>query len=84
MLQPRFKAHTIYFPDNSHGGCPWVAELETELLNFTMQGTRGLHDDVIDALAYAEQIARVPYSRQSGPQRITPEMQQAQTEYKVF
>lgn len=57
MLGPRFKAHTIYFPDEA----PWLSELEGELLAFTMKGTRGLHDDIIDALAYGEQIIKAPY-----------------------
>ena len=64
MLQPRFRAHTIYFPDESS----WLSELEAELLSFTMQGTRGLHDDLIDALAYQEQIVKQPYKPQAfGP-----------------
>ena len=43
-LQPRFKAHTIWFPDHA----PWLAELESELLMFP----KGANDDLIDALAY--------------------------------
>lgn len=57
LLQPRFKAQTIYFEADA----PWLAEMEAELLAFTMEGTRGLHDDVIDALAYMEQIAVPPH-----------------------
>ncbi len=57
MLQPRFKAHTIFFADQAY----WLPEMESELLAFTMQGSKGLHDDLIDALAYAEQIVKVPY-----------------------
>jgi len=57
MLQPRFKTKSILFPENA----PWLTEMEAELMAFTMQGTRGLHDDLIDALAYTEQIAKVPY-----------------------
>ena len=57
MLQPRFKAHTIWFPEDAS----WLPELESELLAFTMQGSRGLHDDLIDALAYGEQIIEAPY-----------------------
>lgn len=43
-LQPRFRAHTIWFPDHA----PWLTELESELLMFP----KGEHDDIIDALAY--------------------------------
>jgi predicted phage terminase large subunit-like protein len=57
MLQPRFKNGAVFFPDDA----PWLAELESELLSFTMDGMKGLHDDLIDALAYTEQIARVPF-----------------------
>lgn len=58
MLQPRFKAHTIWFPEEAS----WLAELEAELMSFTMEGCKGLHDDLIDALAYQEQIAQPPFN----------------------
>ena len=48
-LQPRFVAGTVWFPQNA----PFLAELEAELLMFP----RGKHDDIIDALAYIEQLA---------------------------
>ena len=48
-LQPRFKAGTIWFPQFAD----FTTELEAELLTFP----RGKHDDLIDALAYMEQIA---------------------------
>jgi len=57
VLQPRFKAHSIFFAE---GGW-WLPELESELLAFTMMGSKGLHDDLIDALAYAEQVVTTPY-----------------------
>ena len=57
MMQPRFTTHSIFFPDTAD----WLPELESELLAFTMKGTKGLHDDLIDALAYQEQIVRVPF-----------------------
>ena len=43
-LQPRFRAKTIWFPEHA----PWLVEMESELLMFP----KGLHDDLIDALAY--------------------------------
>lgn len=43
-LQPRFRAKTVWFPEHS----PWLTEMESELLMFP----KGLHDDLIDALAY--------------------------------
>jgi len=58
MLQPRFKAHSIWFPEEAK----WLAELEAELMSFTMEGCKGLHDDLIDSLAYMEQIAQAPFN----------------------
>lgn len=51
-IQPRFKAGTIWFPM----GVSFLGELEGELLAFP----KSLHDDLIDALAYQEQISFVP------------------------
>jgi len=51
-LQPRFATGTIWFPVNA----AFLTELESELLMFP----RGKHDDLIDALAYMEQIATPP------------------------
>jgi predicted phage terminase large subunit-like protein len=62
MLQPRFKNGSVFFPDFAD----WLAEMEAELMAFTMDGMKGLHDDLIDALAYMEQIARVPYRTGKG------------------
>lgn len=53
-LQPRFVAGTVWFPEHAD----FLSELEAELLTFP----RGKHDDLIDALAYIEQIA---YPRKS-------------------
>lgn len=51
-LSARYASGTVYHPNSA----PWLAELEGELLMFP----RGKHDDVIDALAYMEQIAYPP------------------------
>lgn len=48
-LQPRFKAHTMWFPEHA----PWLTEIESELLMFP----KALHDDLIDALAYIATFA---------------------------
>ena len=52
MLAPRFMTGTVWFPQ----GADFLQELEGELLKFPT----GIHDDLIDALAYIEQIALVP------------------------
>lgn len=51
-LSARFASGTVWFPRQA----PWLAELESELLAFP----KGKHDDLIDALAYIEQIAQPP------------------------
>ena len=52
MLAPRFATGTIWFPL----GAGFLTELEGELMKFPT----GIHDDLIDALAYVEQLALVP------------------------
>lgn len=51
-LQPRFAVGSVWF----RGAAPWLEKLESELLAYP----HGAHDDVIDALAYMEQIALPP------------------------
>lgn len=53
-IQPRFKAGTVWFPM----GASFLGELEGELLAFP----KSLHDDLIDALAYQDQIYFAPVS----------------------
>ncbi len=52
-LQPRFAVGTVWF----RRGAVWLEKLESELLAYP----HGEHDDVIDALAYVEQVANAPY-----------------------
>lgn len=70
-LQPRFKAHTIYFPEWGE----WLTELESELLGFTAEGSKTLHDDLIDSLAYHVQIVKTPYQKQDRPLYSDPNQQ---------
>lgn len=51
-LQPRFAVGSVWFRRDA----PWLEKLEGELLAYP----HGAHDDVIDALAYMEQIALEP------------------------
>ena len=76
LLQPRVKAHTIWLPDKA----PWVAELTAEMLGFTRSGAKTLRDDVLDAFAYTEQIARAPFGR--GAKKNLP--REAMPETKAF
>ena len=58
-LQPRFAVGTVWFK----AGAAWLEKIESELLAYP----NGAHDDVIDALAYVEQVANEPYqSREWG------------------
>ena len=52
-IQPRFAVGTVWFKK----GALWLEKLEGELLAYP----HGAHDDVIDALAYMEQVAVAPY-----------------------
>ena len=56
MLQPRFKAHSIWFPT----GAEWLAELQLELAGVTKDGIKSLYADLMDALAMVPQIAKAP------------------------
>jgi predicted phage terminase large subunit-like protein len=51
-MHPRFEAGKIFFPADAQ----FLPELEKELMAFP----RGQHDDLIDALAYQEQVAAPP------------------------
>lgn len=62
MLAPRFSTGTIWFPREAR----FLEELENELLSFPT----GIHDDLIDALAYVEQLALVPGGWKSGDMEI--------------
>lgn len=53
-LQPRFSVGTVWMKE----GAVWLPELESELLAYP----HGARDDVIDALAYVEQMASTPYA----------------------
>ena len=57
VLQPRFAVGSVWFP----AGAGWLEEMEGELLAFPA----GAHDDLIDALAYVEQIADAPVNGSS-------------------
>jgi predicted phage terminase large subunit-like protein len=58
MLQPRFKAHTIWFPDHNPA---WLVELKTELNGVTKDAIRSEYIDLVDSLAMVEQLAVAPY-----------------------
>ena len=53
-IQPRFAVGTVWFKRNA----AWLDKIEGELLSYP----HGAHDDVIDALAYMEQLAAEPFT----------------------
>lgn len=57
-LQPRFAVCSVWFKARS----PWLEKIESELLAYP----HGAHDDVIDALAYMEQMMNEPTSSGTG------------------
>ena len=56
ILQPRFKAHTVLFPDTAE----WLAELKSELAGVTKDEIKSEYIDCVDALAMTEQVALPP------------------------
>lgn len=68
LLQPRFKAHTIYFPDEAL----WLPEMKAEFAGVTKDAIKSEFIDCVDAFAMTEQVARAPLnSRKSYTQNIS-------------
>lgn len=55
-LQPRFTSGSVWVPERAGD---WWTELMGEMLSFP----NGIHDDLLDALAYVEQISVSPIKR---------------------
>ena len=62
MLQPRFKAHTIYFPDEAD----WLGEFKAELSGVTKDAIKSEYIDCVDAFAMTEQVAIAPVNARVG------------------
>ena len=79
MLQPKFKSHTIWFPE----GAKWLPELKSELAGVTREGIKSLYIDLVDAMAMQFQIAKKPYrtgrSMDSAKHRALPRMQESES-----
>lgn len=56
LLQPRFKAHTVFFPDEAD----WLGEFKAELAGVTKDAIKSEYIDLVDALAMTEQVASAP------------------------
>ena len=57
-LQPRFSSGSVWIPRDAGD---WWDELKGEMLAFP----NGIHDDLLDSLAYVEQIAVTPIKRRA-------------------
>lgn len=57
-LQPRFKAHLVWFPEEA----PFLGELFSELAGVTKDAIKSLFIDLVDCLAMFEQFAKKPYN----------------------
>jgi len=57
-LQPRFSSGSVWIPQDAG---EWWEELKNEMLAFP----HGIHDDLLDSLAYVEQIAVSPIKRRA-------------------
>lgn len=64
LLQPRFKAHTIMFPDEAD----WLGELKAELAGVTKDEIKSEYIDCVDALAMTEQVAIPPVNARASYQ----------------
>ncbi len=56
LLQPRFKAHSIFFPDDAD----WLPEFKAELAGVTKDAIKSEFIDCVDAFAMTEQVAVPP------------------------
>lgn len=65
-LQPRFKASMVWFLQDAD----YLKELESELLGFTMEGAKTLHDDLMDTLAYGLDVCRKPHRKPKSSQSV--------------
>lgn len=52
MLQPRFKCHSVWFPQEAY----WLPELKSELAGVTSSEIKSLYIDLVDAMAMGEQM----------------------------
>ena len=77
-LQPKFKSHSIWFPERA----PWLPELKSELAGVTREAIKSLYIDLVDAMAMQFQIAKRPYktgrSANSAKYRNLPRMQESE------
>ena len=81
LLQPRFKAHTIYFPDKAD----WLSEMKSELAGVTKDAIKSEYIDCVDALAMTEQVAIPPINaRQSYKQTFIRQRQAKENTQSLF
>lgn len=65
LLQPRFKAHTIFFEDEAD----WLTEFRSELSGVTKDAIKSEYIDCVDAFAMTEQVAIPPVNARPSYER---------------
>jgi len=58
-LQPRFRSNMVWFLEDAD----YLKELEAELLGFSDDGAKTLHDDLLDTLAYGMDVCKAPHRK---------------------
>lgn len=78
LLQPRFKAHSIYFPDEAD----WLPEFKSELAGVTKDEIKSEYIDCVDAFAMTEQVAIAPVNSRLSYNKsfVMKKMQQQQNQ----
>lgn len=82
-LQPRFKAHTVFFPDEAD----WLPEFKSELAGVTRDAIKSEYIDCVDAFAMTDQVAIAPVnsrpSYQSHVKRKLAEQRAPQSLFEI-
>lgn len=78
LLQPRFKAHSVYFPDEAD----WLPEFKSELAGVTKDEIKSEYIDCVDAFAMTEQVAIAPVNSRLSYNKsfVMKKMQQQQNQ----
>jgi hypothetical protein len=74
MLQPRFKAHSLLFPDYY---VPWLYEVKIELAGIARDSIKSKFVDCIDSLAMQIQIARYVAPKKESTEELKQKYREA-------
>lgn len=71
MLQPRFKCHSIWFPDQAD----WLSEMKAELAGVTRTAIKSEYIDLVDSLAMIDQMCNTPIQKDTRTDRKRANLQ---------